>query len=117
MPDSPADIRPDVWQSALAAQAQSAVESAPQPATAVLELVAFRNQAYFRKSLVFRGVNKPINHGYCETLKQFGADGIVTVGIFAPNCTSCVGSWGLTAVPRLDASADGTLPGRHAGCS
>ncbi len=45
MPGSQADIRPDVWQAALAAQAQSAVEVVLEPATAVLELAASRTVA------------------------------------------------------------------------
>lgn len=44
-PGPQAGIRPDVWQDMLAAQAQLAVESIAEPATAVLELVAMRTAA------------------------------------------------------------------------
>ena len=36
---------------------------------------------------MFRGVNKPINSGYRETLKQFGADGYRNRRLYAPNFT------------------------------
>lgn len=45
LPESQAGIRPEVWQMAVAAQAQLAAEAAPEPETAVLELVEARTLA------------------------------------------------------------------------